>query len=168
MNLSRMLLFITLSCMKSTGYFRPYRSLGEDSENSYVCISTWLPMQLFRKSYGEKMVSVARLPYLLRGHSWVYCVRYLLACLTCDIRLESSSKGLVHNAATICRGGESWSLATRVMVQHIQCRNEKLVCILLFVTCQMTCVSPHHMKQFKWYVRRGCSGVKLYNKIIII
>lgn len=66
MNLSRMLLFITLSCMKLTGYFRPYRSLGEDSfiyEKSYVCISTWLSMQLFRKSYREKMVSVARLPF---------------------------------------------------------------------------------------------------------
>jgi hypothetical protein len=78
----------------------------------------------------------------------VTVLKYSLASLAYNIRLESSSEDLVNNAITvvwIC----SWKRAGffTVTVHHIQCSNEELMCILLFIACQVPRMCPNEMKQ---------------------
>ncbi len=88
----------------------------------------------------------------------------LLACLARDIRLKPSSKGLIHNAPTVCCICQCWGLTSRMMVKHIQGSNEELMCILLLISSKMAGVSPHQMKQFEWNVGRVGAWVELHSQ----
>jgi hypothetical protein len=70
-------------------------------------------------------------------------MKYLLAGLAYNIRLESSGEDLVNNAITVMRIC-SWKRAGffTVAVHHVQRSNEEFVCILLFVACQVSGVCP--------------------------
>ena len=46
-------------------------------------------------------------------------------------------------------------------VQHIQCSNEKLMCILLLIASQVTGVGPNQVQQFVWDVWSSDPWVKL-------
>jgi hypothetical protein len=65
-----------------------------------------------------------------------------------NIRLEPSGEDLVNDTIAVvwvC-GWKRIGFFT-VAMHHIQCSNEELVRILLFIACQMPCMCPDKMQQ---------------------
>ena len=89
---------------------------------------------------------------------------YSLACLALYIRLQSTIEGLVHDTATVAWLSDCRGLTARVMVKNVENGNEELVCILLFVAGQVSCVGPDQMEEFERDVRTGYTGIELYRK----
>ena len=48
-----------------------------------------------------------------------------------------------------------------VSVQDVECGDEELVRVLLFIPGQMARVGPHQVQQFEWDVRRTQTRVEL-------